>query len=195
MKVTKDLIRSAEMLQTPAAVVVLPTDTVYGLVARASDIAAVERLYVLKNREQKPGTVIAADIDQLIDLGIPRRYLVPLANYWPNPISIVVPTTPGLGYLDLGKFSLAVRVPADKGVHDLLVKTGPLLTSSANHPGEPPAKTITEAQSYFGSQVDMYVDGGEINKPASTVIRVIDDAVEVLREGTIKISEAGEIIQ
>jgi len=195
MKVIENLLQSVEILKTPGAVAILPTDTVYGLVARAADKMAVERLYMLKNREQKPGTVIAADIDQLVDLGIPRRYLVPLANYWPNPISIVVPTAPGLNYLDLGKFSLAVRIPANKAVHDLLVKTGPLLTSSANHPGETPAQTVTQAQKYFGDQVDMYVDGGTISGEASTVIRVVDDAIEILREGVIKVSESGEIIQ
>lgn len=195
MIISKKLLEAAEVLQNPGAVVVLPTDTIYGLVAQAADKEAVQRLYALKSREGKPGTVIAADIDQLIELGIPRRYLVPLAGYWPNPISVVVPTAPGLEYLDLGKFSLAVRVPANMAVRELLVKTGPLLTSSANHPGEAPAEIIADAQKYFGSQVDMYVDGGLIHKPASTVMRVVDDAVEVLRVGAVKISESGEIIQ
>lgn len=195
MKVITNLLQSSEVLEASSAVVVVPTDTIYGLAARAADKTAVDRLYALKNREQKPGTVIAADIDQLVSLGIPRRYLVPLASYWPNPISIVVPTAPGLEYLDLGKFSLAVRIPANKTVHDLLLKTGPLLTSSANHPGEAPAETVAQAQEYFGDQVDVYVDGGTISGEASTVIRVVDDAVEVLREGAIKVSESGEIIQ
>jgi len=195
MKIIKDLLQSVEVLQIPGTVAVLPTDTIYGLAARATDKVAVGRLYAFKNREHKPGTVIAADIDQLVALGIPRRYLVPVASYWPNPISIVIPSVPNLSYLDLGKFSLAVRIPADKAVHELLVKTGPLLTSSANYPGEAPAQTIAEAQKYFADQVDVYVDGGVMTEPASTIIRVIDDAVEVLREGSIKISESGEIIQ
>jgi L-threonylcarbamoyladenylate synthase len=193
MQIVKTYDEAADELQTTGAVGILPTDTIYGVVARAHDTLAVERLYRLKEREKKPGTVIAANIDQLVELGIPRRYLVPVVSYWPNPVSIVVPTAPGLAYLDLGKFSLAVRIPADDDLRNLLEKTGPLLTSSANHAGEPPASTIAEAEKYFGGQVDFYIGGGTINKPASTVIRVVDDAVEVLREGAVKINENGEV--
>lgn len=189
----EDVSKAAQTLQVNGSVIVLPTDTVYGLAARATDKAAVARLYQLKHRDKKPGTIIAANIDQLVELGIPRRYLVPVAQYWPNPISIVVPTVPGLSYLDLGKFSLAVRIPANEALQKILLQTGPLLTSSVNHAGEKPAQNTEEAKRYFSDQVDCYIDGGQINNPASTVIRIIDDAVEVLREGVIHINENGEI--
>jgi L-threonylcarbamoyladenylate synthase len=193
MKITKNIGDAATLLAQPGSVGILPTDTIYGLAARAVDKSAVARLYALKNREQKPGTVIAASIEQLVSLGIPRRYLVPVSLYWPNPISVVVPTAPGLQYLDLGKFSLAVRIPANSELQILLQQTGPLLTSSANHPGEEPATAVSQAQIYFHDQVDFYVDKGQINGQASTVVRVVDDAVEVLREGAVKINENGEI--
>lgn len=178
------------------AVGVLPTDTIYGLVANAKDPAAAERLYKLKDREQKPGTIIAASIDQLVDLGIPRRYLKAIEQYWPGSISVIVPSEANLNYLHLGKFSLACRIPSSPQIQKLLTQTGPLLTSSANHPGQPPANSVDEAVDYFGDKVDYYVDGGDLsNRPPSTIIRVVDDAVEVLREGAVKIDEAsGEII-
>lgn len=194
MQILKNIHDVIPLLMQPGSIGVMPTDTIYGLVARASDQEAVSRLYALKNREQKPGTVIAASIEQLIHLGIPRRYLLPVSAYWPNPISVVVPTAPGLQYLDLGKFSVAVRIPADTKIQELLQQTGPLITSSANHPGEEPAATMAEAQAYFHSQVDFYVDGGQVNGQNSTVIRIVDDAVEVLREGAVKVSESGEIL-
>lgn len=173
---------------------VIPSDTVYGVVAKASDQAAVKRMYDLKKRENKPGTVIAASIDQLEELGIKRRYLTAVEQYWPNPISIVIPSGFDLGYLDQGKMSLAVRIPDNENLVKLLKKTGPLVTSSANTPGEPPAETIAEAKKYFGDQVDFYVDGGQISsKHSSTVIRIVDDAIEVLREGEFKIDENGRI--
>lgn len=172
---------------------VVPTDTVYGLVARAADPTAVQRLYELKNRVKKPGTLIAASIDQLVELGIPRRYLTAVADYWPNPISVIVPSTPELDYLDQGVDTLAVRIPSDEQLRALLELTGPLMTSSANQPGEPEATTIQAAQAYFGERIGLYADGGTREGVPSTVIRVIDDAVEVLREGTIKISEKGTI--
>lgn len=175
------------------AVGVMPTDTVYGVVCRAADKQAVERLYAAKHRENKPGTVIAAKVQQLIDLGLRARYVKAVEQYWPNPLSVVIPCGPELHYLDSGK-GLAVRVPAHPKIHELLLKTGPLLTSSANQPGEPPATTLAEAQAYFGDTVDFYVDGGTIIGHApSTVIRIIDDAIEVLREGAVRIDENGRI--
>jgi tRNA threonylcarbamoyl adenosine modification protein (Sua5/YciO/YrdC/YwlC family) len=183
-----------KVLQRAGAVGVIPTDTVYGVVACAADETAVGRLYAVKSRENKPGTVIAANIDQLATLGIPRRYLKAVEQFWPGPVSVVVPSVPELAYLDAGKGTLAVRIPSDAPLAALLERTGPLLTSSANQPGEPPATTITEAKRYFGDEVDFYVDGGDLSdRRPSTVIRIIDDAVEVLREGAVKINENGEI--
>ena len=178
------------------AVGVLPTDTVYGLVCSAQDWAAVEKLYALKAREHKPGTLIAASIDQLVELGIRRRYITAVEQFWPNPLSIIIPCSDELAYLHMGKRSLAMRIPADEKLRTMLESTGPLLTTSANQPGEPPAATMAEAQAYFGEAVDFYVDGGELrNRPPSTIIRVVDDAIEVLRPGAVRIDENGRITQ
>ncbi len=175
---------------------VIPTDTVYGLACSALHQNSVSRLYGLKNREAKPGTLLAANIDQVIDLGIPRRYLKAVEHYWPNSISIVVPTVVTLRYLDQGIGSLAIRIPDDDVVHKLLLSTGPLITTSANKPGEQPSATISDAKAYFGDRVDFYVDGGDLSRRlSSTIIRVVDDTVEVLRQGSIKINEKGEVIQ
>ncbi len=181
-------------LLNSGAVGVLPTDTVYGLVCRADNEQAVERLYALKQRHQKPGTVIAAKLQQLIDLGIRGRYLKAVEQFWPNPLSVVIPCGEELRYLHMGKHSLAVRIPADTRVEGLLAQTGALLTSSANLPAELPATNLAEAQGYFRDSVDFYVDGGTIIDHApSTVIRVVDDAIEILREGAVKIDENGRI--
>jgi L-threonylcarbamoyladenylate synthase len=176
------------------AVGIVPTDTLYGVVCGAADEVAVKRLYELKSRNAKPGTLVAASIDQLVDLGIPRRYLTAVKQYWPGPISIVIPVGPTLGYLHQGKGSLAIRLPSDTQFQEFLQGTGPLLTSSANPPGAEPAHTIAEAKNYFGDTIDFYVDGGDLSGRApSTIIRIIDDAVEVIRQGAVKIKESGEI--
>lgn len=186
--------RLGDFLQQ-GSVGVIPTDTVYGLVCQAASQSAVDRLYQLKSRDNKPGTIIAANIQQIIDLGISARYLKAVEQFWPNPISVVVASAPGLAYLDKSLMSLAVRIPKDKELVDLLQKTRALLTTSANQPGEPPANTIQEAQKYFGNSVDFYVDGGDLSgHQPSTVIRVIDDAIEIIREGAVKINEKGEIL-
>lgn len=174
------------------AVGVIPTDTVYGLVCCAGNEEAVARLYGLKSRQNKPGTVIAASIEQLVGLGIKARYLKPVEHYWPNPISIEIPH--GIAYLNQGTGRQAFRIPADKKLQKFLEQVGPLQTTSANHPGEPEAANIEEAQKYFGDQVDFYVDGGDLSgRMPSTLIRIVDDAVEVLRAGAVKIKEDGTI--
>jgi L-threonylcarbamoyladenylate synthase len=180
----------AQKLLPDGAVGAIPTDTVYGLVARASDQKAVQRLYDLKNRDGKPGTLIAASIDQLVDLGLKARYLKAVEQYWPGAVSVIIPCGPELSYLHQGKFGLAVRIPDQSELTKLLEQTGSLLTSSANHPGEPTANTVDEAREYFDDQVDFYVDGGDLSgHQSSTVIRIVDDAIEILREGAVKIQE------
>ena len=165
---------------------VLPTDTLYGLVCSASNKLAVANLYKLKNRDKKPGTIIAASIDQLVGLGLKKRYLKAVEQYWPGAVSVVLPTdNPELSYLDQGVGTLAVRVVDDPSVASLLHKVGPLLTSSANTPGDDPAVSIAAAQEYFGGTIDFYVDGGDMeSRQASTLIRIIDDTPEVLRQGS-----------
>jgi L-threonylcarbamoyladenylate synthase len=173
------------------AVGVVPTDTVYGLVAPVADVAAVMWLYQLKSRERKPGTVIAANIEQLAALGLDRQKLSAVAPYWPAPLSVVIDCGETLAYVHQGVGSLAVRIPAYTALRNLLEITGPLLTSSANQPGEPPANNLTEAKNYFGDQVDFYVDGEDAYGSApSTVIRVHEDnGVTVLRAGAVNIDK------
>jgi L-threonylcarbamoyladenylate synthase len=169
---------------------VLPTDTLYGLVARAASPAAVERMYALKHRERKPGTTIAANVNQLKDLGIDERLLESVAGYWPAPLSIVLPLSDDLYYLHQGVGESPFRVVADDSLRILLEQTGPLMTSSANAPGEPPAKDVHEAQAYFGEHVDFYVDGGHIgDRHPSTIAQWTDKGLRVLRQGAAVITK------
>lgn len=179
-----------------SAVGVLPTDTVNGLVCLATNKEAATRLYSLKQREQKPGTILASSLEQLTALGLKKRYLKAVEHYWPGPVSVVIPCGPELSYLHQGQGTLAVRITSDKKLNMLMDKVGPLLSSSANQPGQPPANYIEEAWEYFGHSVDFYVDGGNMSdRKPSTVIRIIDDVVEVLRAGAVTINESGRIIK
>ncbi len=167
---------------------VLPTDTLYGVVARAADPQAVARLYALKKREHKPGTVIAASVDQLIDLGIKPEYLRRVEQWWPGSLSIETPMGFELDYLHQGTGRQGFRVVADERVRHILEQTGPLLTSSANQPGEAPADTIQDAQGYFGDSVDFYVDGGNRSgAQPSTIARITDEGIEIIRQGVVVI--------
>lgn len=192
MKISeKDLSRAVDALLA-GEVVVMPTDTVYGVCARAQDEQAVQKLYALKARESKPGTVVAASIDQIVELGIKRRYLTAIADYWPGSVSIEIPHS--VNYLNQATGRQAFRVVGDKQLVKLLNKTGPLVTSSANLPGQPTSNTVDEARKYFGNKISTYINGGDLSgAQASTLIRVVDDIVEVVREGAVKIDESGRI--
>ncbi len=178
--------QEAADLLASGAVGVMPTDTIYGLVAAAGNEASVERFYALKNREQKPGTLIAASTDQLLSLGVPQSEIDQVAKYWPNPVSAVL-TVSGHEYLHQGVGTLAMRVVADETIRALLEQTGPLITSSANQPGKPPATNVDEAITYFGDSVDFYVDGGTVIAETSTIIRPTAEGVEILRQGSISL--------
>jgi tRNA threonylcarbamoyl adenosine modification protein (Sua5/YciO/YrdC/YwlC family) len=148
---------------------VLPTDTVYGLVCDAANGDAVAKLYTLKSREKKPGTLIAANANQVIDLGIQEDVVRAVEKFWPG-VSVVMQANEHLAYIHQGLETLAVRVVADEDLKVFLEQTGPLLTSSANLP----------------------VDGGDLfGRQASTLIRVKDGIVEVLRQGSVKLPIVG----
>jgi L-threonylcarbamoyladenylate synthase len=165
---------------------VLLTDTVYGLVGIATNRDAATRVIDAKGRKYKPGTLIAADVQQLIDLGLQREHVKAAEQFWPGPVTVVLPTKPRLEYLDLGLASLAVRVPDNPQIVALLKEVGPLLTTSANRPNEPMVKNIKEAQKVFGNRLNFYVDGGHLESPlASTIIRF---KIELLRQGAVVIN-------
>ncbi len=175
----------AEILRS-GGVGVLLTDTVYGLVGIATDPAAATRVIDAKGRKYKPGTLIAADTQQLIDLGLQPEHIKAAEQFWPGPVTVVLRTKPGLEHLDLGLKSLAVRIPDKPEIIALLKKVGPLLTTSANRPNEPTVKDIDEAQKVFGNSLSFYVDGGHMEEPVpSTILRF---KIELLRQGAATIN-------
>lgn len=174
---------------------VIPTDTVYGLACSAFSATAVKRMFNVKSRSAgKPPVIILADLEDLDLFGV---NLTPVERdfvnkYWPGAVTVILKIKPELSFLDQG-LGLAIRLPADDDLRNILRLTGPLATTSANPQGQPPAKNIAEAKKYFGSVggeggVDFYEDGGELDSAPSTLIRIKDDKIEVLREGAIKIN-------
>jgi L-threonylcarbamoyladenylate synthase len=176
------------------AVGVLPTDTVYGLVCRAQDQEAVKRLYQLKDRQNMPGTLIAANIDQLVSLGIKPRYLKAVQQFWPGPIS--VETVHDITYLSQGTGRQAIRIPDYPDLLNLMTLVGPLQTTSANAPGMPTAENFSQAVEYFHDKIDFYVDIGDLGERLpSTVIRIVDGVIDVVRPGAVKFDEFGALVQ
>lgn len=169
--------------------VVLPTDTLYGIHATALNPKVVEKLYQLRNRKpDKPFIILISSIKQLSLFEIKPNTLIKniLNKYWPGKVSIVLPCiTKKFEYLHRGTKTLAFRMPDKKELLELINETGPLISTSVNPEGLPPAKTIIEAKKYFGDQIELYVDQGTLDSPPSTLISINENGITVLRQGEI----------
>lgn len=195
MKIPIMPISDAIKLLQNGGVGVMPTDTVYGLVAQAKNSAAVERLYKLKDRERKPGTLIAASTEQLKEIGVKSSDLNKVSKWWPGALSAVLDIDHE--YLHQGLGDVAMRVVADPAIRNILTQTGPLMTSSANRPGEPGSVDIEEAINYFSDNVDFYVDGGNLSgKSPSTIVKPAPDgSIVVLRQGAVDTSASSDMVK
>lgn len=161
---------------------ILLTDTIYGIVARADDPKAVQRVYELKRRTpSKPPISLIADVAQLRD-DYDQTTLRSLETVWPGKNTVILPTTTAPEWLTRGTGTISYRLPAKEPLRRLITATGTLIAPSANPEGMEPAVTIEAARAYFGDAVDFYVDEGEVtdNTP-SNVYRLNGQEFEQLR--------------
>jgi L-threonylcarbamoyladenylate synthase len=169
-------------------VVVMPTDTVYGLACLPSLSSAVARIFALKGRsEDKALPILGASAEALADEASFDDRAVELARrFWPGPLTLVLPRADGFTFYlgEGGSESVAVRVPQNEIALELLSAAGPPAVTSANLSGHPPSTTIEEAEATFGSDVSAYVDCGESHGVPSTVASLIGD-LQVLRQGGV----------
>lgn len=171
---------------------IIPTDTIYGIACSVFSKEALDRLFELKGRdENKPPVVIVADISDLDIFGIKVSEKAKnfIEKYWPGKVSIIFEVLDKFSYLDKGR-GLAIRLPKDEKIREFLRKTGPIATSSANIQGQQPAKNIKEAKKYFGDKVDFYIDEGELISEPSTLVKIVGDNIEILRQGAVRIVES-----
>ncbi len=181
--------RAAEVLRD-GKIVVLPTDTVYGVAADAFNVTGTRRIFGAKRRSRRfPLPVLVRTPKQLLGLcsSVPAAADHLMAAYWPGPLTIIVQADPGLQW-DLGdnRGSVAVRMPLDDLTLDLIRQVGPIATTSANLSGQPAATTAADAHLQLGDLVELYLDDGERGDlTASTIVDVTREEPEVLREGPL----------
>jgi tRNA threonylcarbamoyl adenosine modification protein (Sua5/YciO/YrdC/YwlC family) len=170
--------------------VVLPTDTVYGLAADAFSADAVQRLMGAKGRgrEMPPPVLIGAPATlEALASEVPTWLRAMTAELWPGPLTVICREQPSLNW-DLGETrqTVAVRVPDHDVALAVLKATGPLAVSSANLTGEPAATTIDDAERMLGDAVAVYLDAGTSpGGVASTILDVTAPTPRILRQGPI----------
>ena len=176
--------RHARMAIARGELIVMPTDTVYGIAADAFTPSAVRRLLEAKGRgRDQPPPVLVSGQDALAALveEVPEPVQRLVDEFWPGGLTIVLPAQPSLSW-DLGDTlgTVAVRMPDQRVALELLAETGPLAVSSANLTGHPAAISAEDAQSMLGDSVEVYLDGGYSETGvASTII----DATSLVRRG------------
>lgn len=166
-------------------VVLLPTDTIYGLHALADDANAIKRIVEMKGRgEDKPFVVVGASIEQLEQLGSiftgdTRRAL---GELWPGPLTAIVPLRRPIA-ASRGASTIAVRVPALDSLRELLERTGPLASTSANRSGEAPITDPKALARDLQNAIDRIVDEGPLQREPSTIVDFTGNEPRLIRGG------------
>lgn len=188
--------------------VVVPTDTVYGIAADAFTPAAVQRLLDAKGRDRSAPPPVLIPNRQTLDAlaeKVPNAVRELVDAFWPGGLTIVLRAQPSLAW-DLGdtRGTVALRMPSNQVTLELLAETGPLAVSSANATGSQPALTAEDARRMLGESVEVYLDGGELGQaaegvePASTIVDAtgVDDGgrLRILRHGVITDLELRQVV-
>ncbi|MBP6931396.1 MAG: threonylcarbamoyl-AMP synthase [Candidatus Pacebacteria bacterium] len=189
---SKDWKKVEEVLMD-GGVAVIPTDTIYGVVARVLDKKAVERVYSVRGRdEKKPCIILISSYDDLNTLGIKldKNQKEFLDKNWPGQVSIILPCNlKKFEYLHRGTSTLALRMigSRNKNLLTLIKKVGPVIAPSANPQGLPPARNRKEARKYFDKNIDAYICYGTREGKPSTLVDLSKGKIEILRQGKVKI--------
>lgn len=165
-------------------VVVLPTESYYGLAAAPDSVEGVNAVFRLKERPAgRPLLVLCADWEQVESLvEVPARWRVRLSRTWPGPLTVILPARRPLAAAPGGR--LAVRIPGSPLLRALVYRVGPVTGTSANRSGRPPHTNAERAVADLAGEPDLLLDGGETPGGApSTLVDLCGEEAVVLRIG------------
>lgn len=195
--------RQAKLAIGRGELIVLPTDTVYGIGADAFNAKAVQSLLDAKGRGRStPPPVLIGDASALdaLAVDIPDVARTLTEKFWPGPLTLVLHAQPSLTW-DLGetKGTVGLRIPASQEAIALLKETGPMAVSSANLHGEPSATNAEQAFDYFGESVPVYLNAGESSVGVASTILDLTNAqnkvIRILRQGALRQSEIEPFVE
>ena len=174
-------------------VIAFPTDTVYGVSVIYDDLAALENLKLAKGRpETKPIPTMVASLEQIRKIAlVDDRALKVIKSFMPGAITIILPKKDEVSdYITNGKKTIAIRMPNDEFILELIDKCGkPLLVSSANLSGGDNSFTTNDVLAQLDGRIDGIVEGTAGGKLASTIVDLTGDNIIILREGPISYEE------
>jgi len=180
-------------------VVVLPTDTVYGVGVDAFASDAVAAVLAVKGRGREMPLPVLVPSAQTVDglaADVPDYARDLIRAFWPGPLTLVLPAQSSLMW-DLGETNgtVALRMPQNDTALQLLSEVGPMAVTSANISGQPPATTILEAATQLGSAVSVYLEAGpSTGGLASTILDCTHDAPVILRAGAVSAAQLQEVL-
>lgn len=187
-----DVLKMAVDILVRGGIIAYPTETLYGLGAKYDVEEALERIFTIKNRpEEKALTLIAGDLRQL---PLIVEFIPPVAqelinNFWPGPLTLVFKARRGISKGIVLNDTVAVRIPGDSFALELARAVPfPFTATSANISNMPAAQDADTVLSYFGSGLDLIIDGGKTQgKLPSTIVDVSSGAAKVVRQGAVEI--------
>jgi L-threonylcarbamoyladenylate synthase len=196
----EEAVEAASLAVQRGDLVVLPTDTVYGIGADAFDPAAVRGLLAAKGRgREMPPPVLVSAVTTLDALAtrVPGYARALVEAFWPGPLTVVCHQQTSLQW-DLGdtRGTVAVRMPDYEVAREILERTGPLAVSSANRTGMPAATDADQAEEMLGDSVAVIVDAGESpGGQASTIIDCTGTEGRVLRRGALSLEQLNVVLE
>ncbi|BCO35084.1 threonylcarbamoyl-AMP synthase [Mycobacterium heckeshornense] len=192
-------IASAVKAVKSGRLVVMPTDTVYGIGADAFDGSAVAALLAAKGRGRDMPVGVLVGSWQTIDglaLSVPEAARQLIRAFWPGALSLVIQHAPSLQW-DLGdaRGTVMLRMPLHPVAIEVLREVGPMAVSSANISGQPPAVVVDDARRQLGDLVDVYLDAGpSAEQTASTIVDLTGLSPRILRSGPVSAEAIGRVL-
>ena len=195
----KELVKAGKVIIN-GGIVVYPTDTVYGIGCNPYSKKAIERLLIIKERGDNPLPVLFKTVNKIeenVKLGKIGRILS--KKFWPGPLTLVCPIKNNKHeiHANLGKEELGVRIPSNPITLELIDKCGGMIVgTSANISGKKSVRSIEELDNAIIKKVDIVIDGGKTSLDLeSTVIRIVNNKIELIREGYIKFEAINETLE